>query len=214
MLGPKATRRRSPHPRGDRARGRVAGDRRRPRRAVDRQPRPRPRHEQERHLRPLRLEAGSAAGDRRRSTDGSSTPRSSTPRSPRQPGSLSSSRCATRSSTTSHGGRSPAVASSPVPSLEMGTRPGPVKDQIAAFQDGFTALIRQFVVTALEQHELPPTRTPTRSRSSSTASSSPPTPTSRDAHRASRCREIRPWQPSVPSTTWVTPKSAATDASE
>jgi len=39
--------------------------------------------------------------------------------------------------------------------LEMGTRPGPVKEQIAAFQDGFTALIRQFVVTALAQHELP-----------------------------------------------------------
>src|SRR3954451_2476600 len=39
--------------------------------------------------------------------------------------------------------------------LEMGTRPGPVKEQIAAFQDGFTALIRQFVVTALAQHDLP-----------------------------------------------------------
>jgi AcrR family transcriptional regulator len=38
--------------------------------------------------------------------------------------------------------------------LEMGTRPGPVKEQIAAFQGGFTALIRQFIVTALEQHEL------------------------------------------------------------
>ena len=40
-------------------------------------------------------------------------------------------------------------------SLEMGTRPGPVKEQIAAFQGRLTALIRQFVVTALEQHELP-----------------------------------------------------------
>src|SRR5450755_3354139 len=39
--------------------------------------------------------------------------------------------------------------------LEMGTRPGPVKDQIAAFQGGFTALIRQFVVTAPEQQEVP-----------------------------------------------------------
>jgi AcrR family transcriptional regulator len=39
--------------------------------------------------------------------------------------------------------------------LEMGTRPGPVKEQIAAFQSGFTALIRQFAVTALAQHELP-----------------------------------------------------------
>jgi AcrR family transcriptional regulator len=38
--------------------------------------------------------------------------------------------------------------------LEMGARPGPVKERIAAFQARFTALIRQFVVTALEQHEL------------------------------------------------------------
>ena len=40
-------------------------------------------------------------------------------------------------------------------SLEMGTRPGPVKEQIAAFQGGLSAMTRQFVVTALEQHELP-----------------------------------------------------------
>ncbi len=39
--------------------------------------------------------------------------------------------------------------------LEMGTRPGPVKEQIAEFQGGFSALIREFIVTALEQHELP-----------------------------------------------------------
>src|SRR5262245_58789636 len=39
--------------------------------------------------------------------------------------------------------------------LEMGTRPGPVKEQVAAFQDGFTGLIRQFVVAALDRHELP-----------------------------------------------------------
>jgi AcrR family transcriptional regulator len=38
--------------------------------------------------------------------------------------------------------------------LEMGTRPGPVKEQIAEFQSGFSALIRGFIVTALEQHEL------------------------------------------------------------
>ncbi len=40
-------------------------------------------------------------------------------------------------------------------SLEMGTRPGPVKEQIAAFQVRLSALIRQFAVTALERHELP-----------------------------------------------------------
>jgi AcrR family transcriptional regulator len=39
--------------------------------------------------------------------------------------------------------------------LEMGTRPGPVKEELAAFQGRFSALIRQFVVIALEQHELP-----------------------------------------------------------
>ncbi len=39
-------------------------------------------------------------------------------------------------------------------SLEMGTRPGPVKERIATFQFKFSALIRQFVVTALDQHEL------------------------------------------------------------
>ena len=38
--------------------------------------------------------------------------------------------------------------------LEMGTRPGPVKEQIAAFQDGFTGLIRQFVVAAIDDGDL------------------------------------------------------------
>jgi len=39
--------------------------------------------------------------------------------------------------------------------LEMGSRPGPVKEQVAAFQGRFAALIREFIMTALEQHELP-----------------------------------------------------------
>src|SRR4029077_16011976 len=39
--------------------------------------------------------------------------------------------------------------------LEMGTRPGPVKEQIAAFQARLTGLIRQFALTALELGELP-----------------------------------------------------------
>jgi AcrR family transcriptional regulator len=39
--------------------------------------------------------------------------------------------------------------------LEMGARPGPVKEQIAAFQSRFSVLIHGFIVTALEQHELP-----------------------------------------------------------
>ena len=39
--------------------------------------------------------------------------------------------------------------------LEMGSRPGPVKERVAAFQGRFAAMVRQFIVTAIEQHELP-----------------------------------------------------------
>jgi AcrR family transcriptional regulator len=39
--------------------------------------------------------------------------------------------------------------------LEMGTRPGPVRDRVAAFQDGFMALIRQFAAEAAERGQLP-----------------------------------------------------------
>ena len=39
--------------------------------------------------------------------------------------------------------------------LEMGTRPGPVKERIAAFQGRLTGLVRQLVVTAIERGELP-----------------------------------------------------------
>src|SRR3954454_1864362 len=39
-------------------------------------------------------------------------------------------------------------------SLEMGTRPGPVKDRLAGIQSGFTALLRSFAATAVDQHEL------------------------------------------------------------
>ena len=46
--------------------------------------------------------------------------------------------------------------------LEMGTRPGPVKDRVAAIQSGFTALLRTFAATALEQHELPAREDPDR----------------------------------------------------
>ena len=40
--------------------------------------------------------------------------------------------------------------------LEMGTRPGPVKERIAAFQDTFAGLIHQFVEAALARDQLPP----------------------------------------------------------
>ncbi|PPJ14041.1 TetR/AcrR family transcriptional regulator [Nocardia nova] len=40
-------------------------------------------------------------------------------------------------------------------SLEMGTRPGPVKDRLTAIQSDFTALLRSCAVTALAQQELP-----------------------------------------------------------
>lgn len=38
--------------------------------------------------------------------------------------------------------------------LEMGTRPGPVKERIVAFQRGFDELIRGFAVEAIERGEL------------------------------------------------------------
>src|SRR4029077_9940670 len=40
-------------------------------------------------------------------------------------------------------------------SLEMGSRPGPVRDRLAAIQLDFTELLRSFAATALEQDELP-----------------------------------------------------------
>ena len=46
--------------------------------------------------------------------------------------------------------------------MEMGTRPGPVKDRVAAIQAGFTAQLRAFAATALEQHELPAGEDPDR----------------------------------------------------
>jgi AcrR family transcriptional regulator len=44
--------------------------------------------------------------------------------------------------------------------LEMGTRPGPVRDRVAAIQSGFTEMLRTFAATALEQHELPASENP------------------------------------------------------
>ena len=46
--------------------------------------------------------------------------------------------------------------------LEMGSRPGPVKDKVAAIQSGFTALLASFAATAIEQHELPAHEDPGR----------------------------------------------------
>ena len=46
--------------------------------------------------------------------------------------------------------------------LEMGTRPGPVKDRVAAWESGFAELVRGFVATALEQQELPAHEDPDR----------------------------------------------------
>ncbi len=47
-------------------------------------------------------------------------------------------------------------------SLEMGARPGPVKDRLAAIQSDFTALLRSFAATAIEQGELPAHEDPNR----------------------------------------------------
>jgi AcrR family transcriptional regulator len=46
--------------------------------------------------------------------------------------------------------------------LEMGTRPGPVKESIAAFQAGFADLLRGFAAAAIERHELPADEDPGR----------------------------------------------------
>jgi AcrR family transcriptional regulator len=46
--------------------------------------------------------------------------------------------------------------------LEMGTRPGPVKERIAAFQDEFVAMLRDIAATAVEQHELSVSEDPDR----------------------------------------------------
>ncbi|MDH6247141.1 TetR/AcrR family transcriptional regulator [Mycobacterium sp. OTB74] len=46
--------------------------------------------------------------------------------------------------------------------LEMGTRPGPIKERIAAIQDGFVTLLRDNAAIALEQHELPAREDPDR----------------------------------------------------
>lgn len=47
-------------------------------------------------------------------------------------------------------------------SLELGARPGPVKDRLAAIQSDFTSLLQSFAVTAIEQHELPEDEDPAR----------------------------------------------------
>ena len=46
--------------------------------------------------------------------------------------------------------------------LEMGTRPGPVKERVAAWESGFAALVRGLVATAVEQQELPAREDPDR----------------------------------------------------
>jgi AcrR family transcriptional regulator len=46
--------------------------------------------------------------------------------------------------------------------LEMGTRPGPVKERVAAIYSGYTALLRTFAAIAAEQHELPAREDPDR----------------------------------------------------
>jgi len=46
--------------------------------------------------------------------------------------------------------------------LEMGARPGPVKDRVAAITSGFTALLASFAATAIGQHQLPAPEDPAR----------------------------------------------------
>ena len=64
-------------------------------------------------------------------------------------------------------------------SLEMGTRPGPVKDRLAAIQSDFTALLASFAATAVEQDELPAHEDPDAARlRAARRSCSAPTPSS------------------------------------
>jgi AcrR family transcriptional regulator len=46
--------------------------------------------------------------------------------------------------------------------LEMGTRPGPVKERVATIQSGFAELLRGLAASAIEQHELPAREDPER----------------------------------------------------
>src|SRR6516165_9358947 len=46
--------------------------------------------------------------------------------------------------------------------LEMGTRPGPVRDRVAAITSGFTALLASLAATAISQHQLPAREDPAR----------------------------------------------------
>ena len=46
--------------------------------------------------------------------------------------------------------------------LEMGTRPGPVKERVAAWESAFAALLRDLVAAALERQELPAWEDPER----------------------------------------------------
>lgn len=61
--------------------------------------------------------------------------------------------------------------------LEMGTRPGPVKERIGLFQQRFVGLIFAFAQRAQELGRSRPTRTSRSSSSTLTASSWRPTPT-------------------------------------
>ena len=45
-------------------------------------------------------------------------------------------------------------------SMEMGTRPGPVKDRLAAIQSEFTSMLQSFAIIAQQQGELPSEENP------------------------------------------------------
>ena len=47
-------------------------------------------------------------------------------------------------------------------SLEMGARPGPVRDRVAGIQSGFTAMLRSFATRAVELEQLPADEDPDR----------------------------------------------------
>ena len=154
--------RRGTHPRRDPARGRVAGHRRRAGGPVDREPGRRDRHQQERPVRALRLQAGTPAGHRGRGGADPRRQKSSSPRSRPAPAWPSWRRCARRSSATCSAASSPAAASSPPRRWRWAPAPGRSRTGSPPSSPVSRRCSRSFAATALEQHELPAREDPDR----------------------------------------------------
>ena len=172
---------------------RPAGHRRGPGPALDRRPRRPHRHEQERPVRPLPVEGGAPARDDRRGRGHLRRGRSSARCTSPSPASRPSSRSPTRSSTTSAGRVFPGGCFFACASAELQSRPGPVKERIAAFDRAGTAAVEAASRPPRRAGDLPATRTSTRCSSSSTRTCCTRTRPSRSAatRRSSTARRTR-----------------------